>query len=59
MSQDVRKETPINFKFRAKFYPEDVGEELIQELTQVSFKFYAHLDTFISFFIILYHFYII
>ncbi|XP_072019565.1 moesin-like [Amphiura filiformis] len=34
MSQDVRKETPINFKFRAKFYPEDVSEELIQDLTQ-------------------------
>ena len=38
MSQDVRKETPINFKFRAKFYPEDVSEELIQDLTQVCCK---------------------
>ena len=34
-SQDVRKETPLQFKFRAKFYPEDVSEELIQEVTQV------------------------
>jgi hypothetical protein len=34
LSQDVRKEDPLQFKFRAKFYPEDVGEELIQEITQ-------------------------
>ena len=34
--QEVRKETPLQFKFRAKFYPEDVSEELIQEVTQVS-----------------------
>ena len=36
MGQDVKKETPLQFKFRAKFYPEDVSEELIQEVTQVS-----------------------
>lgn len=36
LSQDVRKETPLQFKFRAKFFPEDVSEELIQEITQVS-----------------------
>ena len=35
LNQDVRKETPLQFKFRAKFYPEDVSEELIQEVTQV------------------------
>ncbi|XP_078618298.1 radixin-like isoform X12 [Branchiostoma floridae x Branchiostoma japonicum] len=34
MAQDVRKENPLQFKFRAKFYPEDVSEELIQEITQ-------------------------
>uniref|UniRef100_A0A8C1QYX1 Moesin a n=1 Tax=Cyprinus carpio TaxID=7962 RepID=A0A8C1QYX1_CYPCA len=33
-AQDVRKESPLLFKFRAKFYPEDVSEELIQEATQ-------------------------
>ncbi|KAF7251081.1 Radixin, partial [Varanus komodoensis] len=32
--QDVRKESPLQFKFRAKFFPEDVSEELIQEITQ-------------------------
>ncbi|XP_055499569.1 moesin a [Leucoraja erinacea] len=32
--QDVRKESPLLFKFRAKFFPEDVSEELIQEITQ-------------------------
>lgn len=34
VNQDVRKETPLQFKFRAKFYPEDVADELIQEVTQ-------------------------
>ncbi|XP_067312535.1 moesin b [Pseudorasbora parva] len=33
-AQDVRKETPLLVKFRAKFFPEDVAEELIQEATQ-------------------------
>lgn len=32
--QDVKKENPLQFKFRAKFFPEDVSEELIQEVTQ-------------------------
>ena len=36
MQQDVRKENPLLFKFRAKFFPEDVAEELIQEITQVN-----------------------
>lgn len=38
MSQDMRKESSgiLQFKFRAKFFPEDVSEELIQEVTQVS-----------------------
>jgi len=33
MSQDVKKEDPLQFRFRAKFYPEDVAEELIQDIT--------------------------
>ncbi|XP_041728609.1 radixin isoform X2 [Coregonus clupeaformis] len=33
-AQDVKKENPLQFKFRAKFFPEDVSEELIQEITQ-------------------------
>lgn len=37
LSQDVRKESPLQFKFRAKFFPEDVSEELIQEITQRMF----------------------
>lgn len=37
MSQDIKKEVPFQFKFRAKFYPEDVSEELIQEITQKMF----------------------
>ncbi|PIO30351.1 hypothetical protein AB205_0075750, partial [Aquarana catesbeiana] len=33
-AQDVRKDSPLLFKFRGKFYPEDVSEELIQDITQ-------------------------
>ncbi|XP_067143029.1 moesin/ezrin/radixin homolog 1-like isoform X3 [Centruroides vittatus] len=33
LSQDVKKENPMQFKFRGKFYPEDVAEELIQDIT--------------------------
>ncbi|XP_005803180.2 ezrin-like [Xiphophorus maculatus] len=36
-SQDVKKDNPLQFKFRAKFFPEDVSEELIQEVTQKLF----------------------
>lgn len=35
--QDLRKETPLQFKFRVKFFPEDVQDELIQEITQKLF----------------------
>ncbi|KAF6730329.1 Radixin [Oryzias melastigma] len=35
--QDVKKDNPLQFKFRAKFFPEDVSEELIQEITQKLF----------------------
>ncbi|KAJ6215462.1 hypothetical protein RDWZM_009962 [Blomia tropicalis] len=33
MNQDVKKENPLQFKFRAKFFPEDVSEEIIQDIT--------------------------
>ncbi|KAM3866846.1 moesin-like [Diretmus argenteus] len=33
-AQDVKRENPLLIKFRAKFYPEDVADELIQEATQ-------------------------
>uniref|UniRef100_A0A8C4ZY80 Ezrin b n=1 Tax=Gadus morhua TaxID=8049 RepID=A0A8C4ZY80_GADMO len=36
-SQDIKKENPLQFKFRAKFFPEDVSEELIQDITQKLF----------------------
>ncbi|KAJ7988032.1 hypothetical protein DPEC_G00319430 [Dallia pectoralis] len=36
-SQDLKKENPLQFKFRAKFFPEDVSEELIQDVTQKLF----------------------
>uniref|UniRef100_A0A8C8SFS3 Ezrin n=1 Tax=Pelusios castaneus TaxID=367368 RepID=A0A8C8SFS3_9SAUR len=36
-AQDIRKESPLQFKFRAKFFPEDVSEELIQDITQKLF----------------------
>ncbi|KAK2826692.1 hypothetical protein Q5P01_020906 [Channa striata] len=34
MAQDVKRETPLQFKLRVKFYPEDVAEELIQDVTR-------------------------
>ncbi|GAA6224904.1 ezrin-like [Lates japonicus] len=34
MAQGVKKETPLQFKLKAKFYPEDVAEELIQDVTR-------------------------
>ena len=34
LDQDVKKESPKLFEFSVKFYPEDVSEELIQEVTQ-------------------------
>lgn len=33
-AQDVKRDNPLLIKFRARFYPEDVAEELIQEATQ-------------------------
>lgn len=32
--QDIRKKMPVPFVFLAKFYPEDIAEELVQEITQ-------------------------
>lgn len=43
MSQDVKKENPLQFKFRAKFYPEDVAEELIQDITLRLFYLQVYL----------------
>ncbi|XP_014678423.1 PREDICTED: radixin-like [Priapulus caudatus] len=37
MAQDVQRDTPMQFKFRAKFFPEDVSEEIIQEITLRSY----------------------
>ncbi|CAF0894614.1 unnamed protein product [Adineta steineri] len=39
LSQDLKKSTtkPLAFKFRARFFPEEVSEELIQEITQKLF----------------------
>ncbi|KAL3968551.1 C-type lectin domain family 4 member E [Sarotherodon galilaeus] len=34
MSQEVKKETPMQFKLLVKFYPEDAAEELIQDITR-------------------------
>jgi len=33
LSQDIAKESPLQFKFRAKYFPEDVNEEIIQDIT--------------------------
>jgi hypothetical protein len=36
-SHDVKKETPMRFRFRVRFYPEDVAQELIQKVTRQMF----------------------
>ncbi|XP_051578131.1 ezrin a [Myxocyprinus asiaticus] len=36
-SQEVKQENPLQFRFRAKYYPEDVAEELIQDITKKLF----------------------
>lgn len=46
MQQDVKKENPLQFKFRAKFYPEDVADEIIQEITLK--LFYLQVSTYFS-----------
>lgn len=40
LSQDFKKipDQPLTFQFLARFFPEDVSEELIQEITQVEEK---------------------
>lgn len=35
--QEVKKETPLQFKLRTKFYPEDAADELIQDITRKLF----------------------
>ncbi|CAF3494066.1 unnamed protein product [Rotaria sp. Silwood1] len=39
LGQDIKKSPsqPLTFKFRARFFPEEVSEELIQEITQKLF----------------------
>ncbi|XP_068195387.1 ezrin a [Antennarius striatus] len=37
MAQDVKRDIPLQFKLRVKFYPEDVAEELIQDVTRKLF----------------------
>lgn len=34
LDQDVPGDSPITFHFLAKFFPEKVEEELVQEITQ-------------------------
>uniref|UniRef100_A0A8C7Z9J7 Ezrin b n=1 Tax=Oryzias sinensis TaxID=183150 RepID=A0A8C7Z9J7_9TELE len=36
-AQEIKKESPLQFRFLAKFFPEDVAEELIQDITQKLF----------------------
>ena len=33
---EIKKDATLQFKFRAKFYPEDVQEEIIQDITLAS-----------------------
>ena len=40
---DVPKADPMHLLFLAKFYPEDVSEELVQEVTQHLFFLQVYL----------------
>ena len=51
LNQEVKKENPLQFKFRAKFYPEDVSEELIQDITLR--LFYLQVKNNIYFFLLI------
>ena len=46
LSQDLKKNAsqPLTFKFRARFFPEEVSEELIQEITQVVHAEFDHRE---------------
>ncbi|XP_008296498.1 ezrin a [Stegastes partitus] len=37
MLQDMKKESPLQFKLRVRMYPEDISEELIQDITRKLF----------------------
>ncbi|XP_034051478.1 ezrin a [Thalassophryne amazonica] len=37
MVQDLKRESPLQFKLRVRYYPEDVAEELIQDITRKLF----------------------
>ena len=47
LQQDVRKETPLQFRFLVKFFPEDVSEELIQDITQRLFYLQVYMILFV------------
>ena len=51
MTQDVKKDNPLQFKFRAKFFPEDVSTEIIQDITLVRpfLNGTSHFLSFLSF----------
>lgn len=46
LQQDVKKDPTLQFKFRAKFYPEDVADEIIQDITLV--RYFLRLQLFLS-----------
>ena len=33
LNHDIVKEAPLRLKFKAKYYPEDVSDEIIQDIT--------------------------
>ena len=37
LCQDILKENPIRFHFKAKYFPEDISQEIIQEITLKTF----------------------
>lgn len=46
-------ETPLQFKFRARFYPQEVTEEIIQDITLVREAIFFFLWFFLSIYLII------
>lgn len=44
LQQDIKKDQVLLFKFRAKFFPEDAAEEIIQDITLVSCNSFFDCD---------------
>jgi radixin len=52
LQQDIKKDQILIFKFKAKFYPEDASEEIIQEVTLVCLALMCFNRSFLASFLL-------